>query len=617
MVVWACVALAAIPWLALLRARIGGLAAVATATLAAPALAIGVMLSSRAMGASLAPMVVGVLALAAAIGTVLWLRGRRSRHLREERPSRPPVSAGVGAVVALGTFVVGRFNAGSPRVSWSMLGDSASQLVRARLILAEGGLSVDQLPYSVPLPPAIVAAVAAPGRSQAGAGELLSHDLAAYATTWAALIVVICLLAGLLGYAIVHRHSQMSSIVSHAAIAATSLLPLGWFWTGYPVKFGFLNAHVALILLLASLLGYLGTLRRLGVGLAIQALAIVLMFITWSPLAVLPATLALIQVWGARRSFAHMTRAKHVAAVIAALAATACAVWVAVVMLPRIRASLGNPGGLAEFPKPMLPAVVILMVVLFLATRKAAAPGATGIIALSIGSVVGLVAVLALSGSLGGPWNYYPHKYAWIASAFLLLIALPQAACAIARLAAVRVRNLLYGTLAFILAVSLGFGSWWAPGKGELLRDSLPYLLLVEDNLPDEGQSPDAVADAVIARVGLPRLTILWESPAANDYRASFWLIQLRREEALLMGDTETAGELWALAHFHESPADLCALANLVPEGLTVETLDETLLGQVEALCPTADLIVEPYPAPGSDADASAHASPGGLHPNA
>jgi hypothetical protein len=107
---------------------------------------------------------------------------------------------------------------------------------------------------------------------------------------------------------------------------------------------------------------------------------------------------------------------------------------------------------------------------------------------------------------------------------------------------------MLYGAGILAVAASLGLGSWWAPGNLHRLRGSLPYVILVEDNLPDEGQSPDAVADAVIARVGLPRLTIPWEISLANDYRAAFWLIQPRKEVALSLGDIAAVDALWPLA---------------------------------------------------------------------
>jgi hypothetical protein len=178
----------------------------------------------------------------------------------------------------------------------------------------------------------------------------------------------------------------------------------------------------------------------------------------------------------------------------------------------------------------------------------------------------------------------------------LFTIVLPQAACAVARVPRTRARAVLYGAGALAVAVSLGLGSWWAPGYLHFLRDSLPYVMLVEDNLPAQGQSPDAVADAVIARVGLPRLTIPWESSLANDYRASFWLIHLQIEEAARRGDSTAKAELWNLANFHKTPADLCALADVVPQGLTVQTANRELEGELKALCPAANVIVEGDP---------------------
>lgn len=212
---------------------------------------------------------------------------------------------------------------------------------------------------------------------------------------------------------------------------------------------------------------------------------------------------------------------------------------------------------------------------------------------LAFGALVGQIVVLVLSGTISKPWTYYPQKRAWIATAVLLTVALPQAACTVARLPWARARTVLYSAGALAVAVSLGLGSWWAPGRLHFLRDSLPYVMLVEDNLPAPGQSPDAVADAVIARIDLPRLTIPWESSLANDYRASPWLIHLQIEEAARRGDSAAMAELWTLANFHETPADLCALAGIVPWGLTVQTENGALEGDLKTLCPAANVIVE------------------------
>ena len=592
MVMWVCSVLAAIPWLAFLRSRVGGLASLALVTLAAPSLLVVVMLLTRATGAPLVASLMSVVTLAAATGAALLMRAGALRRARGATPLRDVLPAGFGAFVALGTFLASQFFPGSPRVSWAMLGDSASQLVEARHIIGDGGLTPPPMANPVPLTAAIVAAAAAPARPRTGAGAILSHDLGAYAFTWAGLIVMSCVLAGGIGYAVVKHSSRLVGVPARVTVAATSLLPLGWFWTGYPVKFGFINAHVAFVVLLASILGYLCTERRPATGIAIQLLAIVLVLLTWSPLAVFPAALAFLQALGALRSIARRSRGARAAGLVVGLVGVSCALWLGIPMLQQARESLRVAGGLAEFPKPMLVLAAATLIALTLAASARVDRFGIGIIGLSVASLIGLAMVLVLSGELTGPWTYYPHKYAWIATAVLLVVALPQGACAAARLGSARVRALSYGVAALAVAASLGLGSWWAPGNLHFLRDSLPYVILVEDNLPDEGQSPDAVADAVIARVGLPRLTIPWESSIANDYRVAFWLIQLRREVALNTGDVAASDALWPLANFHESAAELCTLADVVPEGLTVQTADGALEGEIETLCPGADLVV-------------------------
>ena len=601
MVMLTFVVIAAIPWLMFFRGRFGILASLSLVTLSLPALLIGVLILARTTGARLVVSMVSVVLLAALIGWALALRSRTDGRARGVPLWRQALPAGVGGLVAFGTFLFAPLFPGSSRVSWAMLGDSASQLEYARRIISEGGLTPPPMDNPVPLTPALVAAIAAPGRPSTGADAILSHDLGAYASAWAALIVMTCVLAGAVGYAIVKHSPRLAGFPARATIAATSLLPLGWFWTGYPIKFGFINAQVVFVVLLASILGYLGTQRRPGLGLAIQLVAALLTLLTWSPLVILPAALGLTQAIGALGSATQWSRRTRTVSLVVALVGVGCALWLGIPLLLAASGSLSLPGGLAEFPKPMLPAAAAVLVVATLAGstrsgRERLDKVGAGLVGLALGAVVGLIVVLELSGSVSGPWTYYPHKYAWIATAMLFTVALPQAACAVARLPWARVRAALFGAGALAVAVSLGLGSWWAPGYLHFLRDSVPYVMLVEDNLPDEGQSPDAVADAVIARVGLPRLTIPWHSSLANDYRVAFWLIHLQIEDATRRGDDPASFELWTLANFHDTPDDLCALAEVVPQGLTVQTADGNLAAQMQALCPAANVIVEGDP---------------------
>src|SRR5690606_27798038 len=92
-------------------------------------------------------------------------------------------------------------------------------------------------------------------------------------------------------HGVVSRSSRLTGWAARFAVTGTSLLPLGWFWTGYPIKFGFINAHVAYVVVLATVAAYLGLVRKPWLGLALQLLAAVLLILTWSPLAVFPAVL--------------------------------------------------------------------------------------------------------------------------------------------------------------------------------------------------------------------------------------------------------------------------------------------------------------------------------------
>lgn len=616
MLMWTLLALAAIPWLIFFRSRFGAIASLSIVTLGAPAILIALMMGARALDAPLGASIVTVVGAAGAVGWVLVVlpplatsgggSGRRraalrsSTELRVSRAVRRDVAmlrdvfpAALGALVALASFVATPLFPSASRVSWAMLGDSASQLMYARYIIQEGGVAPPPLANPVPLTPAMVASVATPGRPTSGAGAMISHDIGAYASTWAALIVVSCLLAGALGYAVVKQSGRLVGLPARATVAATSLLPLGWFWTGYPIKFGFINAHVVFIVLAASILAYLSTRRWPGLGLLLQLVAMVLALLSWSPLAGFPAALGLAQALLVLRLFARRSRRALVVSVLVGLVGVGGALAVGIPMLLEASGALSIPGGLAEFPKPMLPAAAIILIATTLAASARVDRVAVGMIAISGASIAGLVAVLVLSESLVGPWSYYPHKYAWLATVVLLTIAFPQALSAAARVPSALARRVVYSGAVLVVGVSLGFGSWWAPGDAQFLRDSVPYVMLVEDNLPNGGQNPDTVANAVIARVNAQRLTIPWESSLANDYRAAFWLLHIQREEVLLSGDGPGADALWSLANFHAAPSDLCRLSEVVPEGVTVQTTHQGLAAELEALCPGADIIVQ------------------------
>jgi hypothetical protein len=586
----AVLALVSAPWMLALRPRIGGIAAVAGVTLAVPALILALMFVAHALGLDLAVASIALVVVAAVAGWIWWWRSRGSRAAALSVPVRAVWPAGIGAGIALATFALAHVVPGASRIAWAMLGDSASQLVEARLMTAAGGIAPPPLNNPVPLTPALVAAVAAPSRPASGAADVLRHDLSAYATTWAVLIVVSCLVAGVVAHAVVAQSDHMRGAAGKFAVGLTSLLPLGWFWTGYPVKFGFINAHVAYVILLAAIAAYIAWIRRPWIGIGFQALAAVLLLLTWSPLAIVPAGLALVHGVAGLRSWGTLPRAARIGVLALASVAVALGLVLGVPMLLEARGSLNIAGGLAPFPKPMLPLAVAVLVTIVCISPSRWSKANWGLLSVGASSLAGLAVVLVLSGQVTGPWSYYPHKYAWIATAVVLTLAVPLAFGAAAAFPSRLLRWGLYAGVSLAVAVSLGLGSWWAPGHAGLLRNNLPVLILVEDDLPDSGQSPSAVPEAVIGLVDEERLTIPWRSSLANDYRAAFWIIQLERERAILEGDGAAADALWVLANFHEEPADVCRLAEIVSRGVTVETNDASARDAFAAACDDLDI---------------------------
>lgn len=575
-------ALAVAPWVLVLCQRVGALGAAAVVSLAVPALVLALLFATHATGLGIGAGVLGLLAIAGGAGWALVVR-RPSIRVRAGA-WREAWPAFVGAGIAASTFALALVVPGASRLAWSMLGDSASQLTEARLIYAAGGLEPPPLNNPVPLTPALVTATAAVGRPTSGARELFVHDLTAYAGTWATLIVAAALLAGVVAHGIVRAAGTLAGWAARLAVAGTSVLPLGWFWTGYPVKFGFINAHVSLVLLLAAVASYLAFVRRPWTGLVLQALAAVLLVLTWSPLAIFPAALGVAHGLVAARGWRELSVRVRVALVAGVIVVAPVAALFAYPLVRDARSSLTIAGGLAEFPKPMLAATVIVLLGALGLTPLRRDRTGLGLAGIGVGALVGQAGILALAGQLTGPWTYYPHKYAWLATAVVLTTAVPVALVAATGMRATWLRWGARGGVALVIAVSLGLGSWWAPDQAAFLRNSLPVVILVEDDLPDEGHAPSAVPDAVAERADAQTLTIPWRSDLANDYRAAFWLIHLERERAILRGDDAAASELWMLANFHEEAEEVCRLAR-VAGGLVVETSDADAAAWLAGTC--------------------------------
>src|SRR5690606_16138257 len=157
----------------------------------------------------------------------------------------------------------------------------------ARMMIGDGGLDADAHPNSSPLTAGLIALAAAPGRESASL--MLEHDVTRMAQLWFLAALAGTVLAGLVGL----RATQMASAgIRIGAAVVSALVASSWFVWGFALQFGFVNATIALVVMLAAWLAWLEARVAPILGSAVLSLAAVAMLATWAPLAAVPGVLA-------------------------------------------------------------------------------------------------------------------------------------------------------------------------------------------------------------------------------------------------------------------------------------------------------------------------------------
>lgn len=497
----------------------------------------------------------------------------------------PALAGSVGGVLVFGALAVGSRLADNVRLDWVMRADSANNLIFAGDMIARNGIAIGGDENPAPLSQALVALTAAPGREAVSAGSLVAHDLTAMALTWTALIAVSCLLSGLVAAAVVRRAGGSWKFVSFAALGG-SLIVLSWFFTGYPIQYGFLNAHVALIVLLVAVLAYFSASRAPWLGLSVILASTILILAVWSPLVVIPGALTvafLISHWSGLRS------ARGARLALPLVAAVSLIAYGLAVTLPGLLAqgealtepgAVFNPGNNSVFV--IGGGVAALAVLVF---RSLRAPEPLAVIALVVAAWAGFGVLLYASRNLVDPFSYYPLKFAWMAELVFFILAVGlvvafasgQKARSLPRMATIGV------TVAVIAVMVATVPAWGQKGDAQ---HPLGYLAVGE-----EAGSYATLADYILDFTGDEAPAVLWRSGFHREGPANVWIMQANAGEL----DSELR-KLGFLSYVHPEATYLCRYAEITGPGLTVHTQDAGLEEELDVACPenAAVFIVEP-----------------------
>ena len=563
-------------WFIVLRARYGGAMAVSAVVIGELLGILGLMMvTAVASIPMLATVEIGFTVAGLLAGGVAW---RSTGLLRV--PGRavlvPMLTALAGGVVWSGALALAQILPNAAKISWVMLGDSANNVLLAREVLRASGVAVGANTNPVPLPAALLALFSSSGRGQIPVGELLRHDITALVVLWSVLIVLGTLAAGLTAGALI-RAAGGSVLMESLGAGGASLLPLSWFMTGNTVDYGFLDAQLAIPLVLLAVLAFLSMTRSPVATLAILLAVATLLLAVWSPLVLIPGALGAVLVVRDRRRLRSVRGLRAVLLGLAFLQLLLFGFGVSLPNLLRLGGALTTGGAVYPFHKWMI-AVLMVAAIVFavVAFRKIANPVVLGTIAVVFASVLGLGLLLFGSRNMPTPWTYYPEKFSWLCATVLLVFCVGLAAAVAARFPHVAVQ--LTGMVA-IAVVAVGF-LLWVPRSDPGVHVINPVARVVSGNVFGKG---DVVADRILDLTTPKRPVIFWQSNDEYQDEINFWDWEMWADSLQGHHALRLAGYA---GYDHKSVPTLCRIIGLLGGKTTVYTAQHGLQAKLTAQCP-------------------------------
>lgn len=497
----------------------------------------------------------------------------RPREARRLTPRRLwlGLAAGTGSLVLLTAFSIVGVLPGSG-LAWGMSGDIPNVVVIARGMVTDGGISLSAGSQSTPLPFAMIAANMAGGRPALTGGLLLEHDVARLQQVWLFAIALGCVVSGAIAARFV---DGMRLRFAMPVIAAVSSLSLTWYVIGVQFQHGFVSTAVALVLLLAAWLAYLGGDERPGSALVALFLAAIAILATWSPLVVCVVALgvALVVLRAAK-----LRRVKVGWLLLGALAPLAFVAYSLLVVLPLFASQSGFLGFDGGFPQIGPASVVVITAVASLAASVAARFAgmrfaATGALAVALSLGAGLVYLLLQRTDAATSWGYYPAKFAWMISILLLVVA---AGFAVALLAAHPPRT-RWDALIVAAGVLLFGAMLWAPGDALRPSAQLPLIGVLQGPAPGTTNA----AELVFEFAGDDDARhVMWRS-AAGDVAVNYWLLQVDAQHGM---DDPVRHYAYLTTTF--TIDQMCLVIQLLGSNVIVHTADPQASADLASACP-------------------------------
>lgn len=495
------------------------------------------------------------------------------------------VTVGMAAFV---TFVVARASADAD-FEWAMRNDAVWNLATTRFMIVDGGIENSQHPNSSPLTAALMAAVAAVGRAGLPATEMLRHDVTRVVEFWLLAGLGSAFLAGLLGFAVTAGSRPWRRWI--AAIVA-GVLPVTWFVFGFAADYGFYNATIVVVLLIASWLLWLEASKRPVIASGFLGLAAVGMLATWAPLALVSLGLSVAALLPRVRRLVISTGAprwKQLGLVLVPLIPVP--IYAVAVTLPDLRrdgAALAVEGAFMPFtPLHILTiAVVAFAVVLLASTLFQDNHLLLGFSTVIIAGAVALGYLVYQRRATASLWGYYPAKFAWFLAILLLVIL-----CAVLLRVGTSAQASKIGALLLVVvsgAMPFTLMSHLPPPGG--WRTAITPISIA---LQNGGAVPNTSAKALfdVVEDGTPSIALSYGSESLDRFLNS-WLLQLESP------NSEDPIRLYSYILNPTDDVQACEALRAWDRPVRVVTSDDDLESRLRASCSGADFDVDVLPAP-------------------
>lgn len=570
-----------IPALLLLRARMSLSASLALMFVAFAWIVLVVMIAARYTRIS--PLVL-FLVIGVASGAFFAFRLYRAGSSFGRIDGSELGFAAFGGLVWCGVLLAAAVIPGGTPLAWAMSGDAANNVLFARELLQAGGVTLGS-GNPVPLTAALVAFFTLP--AALGGAPSAGAQIIALAEMWSFAIVAACVLCGAFALAISRGRSMMTLV----ATAITSAVPLTWIMLSGPVTLGFVNFHLTIALLIASLITLVHADRAVLTSLVTLALSIALTLALWAPLAGIPGVAFLVLLIVQRRAVFALRRGRLLLAIAAVLQPIGVFVTLSVPALIGQGELLTEAlGAVFEFKKVIVLVALLLAVGfgLLLARATRSLDLVWVLTALVGGGGLCLGLLLWLRRSEQNLWSYYQLKFLWFFLAMLLIVGVAAGLTYAAAISAKSLRS----AFAFMIVLTA------LVGVGEFARATVPTF----SNDPQAVKDPlarilsgdyfsvgedDRVFDRVVELTSAGDKTMLWQSTDPDEDWIMFWVVQLSSS-----GISDVELRKYAYYHDGQSMGDLCTIRRLMGAPVTVITADESIVERVEEACPELGPVV-------------------------